>query len=910
MSDEALRYLATPSGYSRHFGGLHWSKSGDELQTSAGQLFIFTRQLSLFFEGYLSVSPPLHMAHMLHLLHLLGVGPLQDSPDGASEVRRAFWKTGKPLRNAGVLCAVLCGPFPHSSIQISLDDLRSVLERGGPGLADRQANTRVEVPPLEFGEFQARFLEASAKLTPEELEHWLTFGTGPEDAGNQLAEEISARPPSLLEVMEAASRDRDRLSGALALVSSLAGALTLPPRRLDQHELPVGGYADVTTRGLPERLLPSQYALEGVEFVRRFAENELLYFRREEPNDPTREELIIVVDQGVRTWGGVRLALAGAVMAFARLAARRKIAFRLATSGNGGTVLDPIELGAAKIGAVLEASDLSPHPATALEKVLTNESELARDIVLLTHPRSLAEDEVAAVTRLQQLSDRLFAVSVNSDGAGQLAHLRQGVPLPVSRFRVDLAEALKPARALQPRPRAPLQAPGLWAGAVEPIPFPFWFGPLGRVHHMAFDSRSEWLLVTGPRGLLHALKLDGSQMEVLPRGFIANQVLQRIDAVLGVANGFVVAGRMPMAGASGTEQSVAFHYRFAERTVKAYPLGPCQNVSPAWYYFPTFHSIAVRISSSNVRAVDLETEGQYPFTGHRPELVVRAKAACSMVEGVLLPPPAPPVVRAGIHPSLGFKFDRETGQFELCSESPWPPAIPQSDGKPLLAGAILRDVQCAGNTLAISAGLTGAPYSQVFLFRGPTCTPVATLPIFRDFSMRLSDDGRFIAVPTNSNEVTVFATSGGQPPVIVLPPGRIHSNMEVALGDQSLLVTVGKSQHLFRWDRGPLQHRFAKSPGWNLSDTAAATTTLVQSNSYDPDRFRALINDRLRLLVDVYGNLIFQNAQTEALIAAITVRKGRAAGWLWDGARWGDSTIHGPESPNAAERMGKALREG
>src|SRR5262249_2678866 len=152
------------------------------------------------------------------------------------------------------------------------------------------------------------------------LEHWLNFGCGPDEAGDKLADEIAARPPSLLEVMEAASRDRERLSGALALVSSLAGAITLPPRRLDQHELAVGGYADVTTRGSPERLLPSQYALDSLEFVRRFAEQELLYFRREEPNDPTREELIIVLDQGVRTWGGVRLALAGAVMAFARLA--------------------------------------------------------------------------------------------------------------------------------------------------------------------------------------------------------------------------------------------------------------------------------------------------------------------------------------------------------------------------------------------------------------------------------------------------------------------------------------------------------------------------------------------------------------------------------------------------------------
>ena len=44
----------------------------------------------------------------------------------------------------------------------------------------------------------------------------------------------------------------------------------------DRPELQGGGYSDLTTRGAPERILPIQFALDGEEFIRRFAEGELL----------------------------------------------------------------------------------------------------------------------------------------------------------------------------------------------------------------------------------------------------------------------------------------------------------------------------------------------------------------------------------------------------------------------------------------------------------------------------------------------------------------------------------------------------------------------------------------------------------------------------------------------------------
>src|SRR5205823_4691807 len=114
----------------------------------------------------------------------------------------------------------------------------------------------------------------------------------------------------------------------------------------------------------------SQFALDDLEFVRRYAEKELLYFRREEPHARTEEELIVLLDQGVRTWGDVRLVLSAAVLALGRLAGRRGIRFRVAVTSSGERAADPLQLATEALGKLLEASDLTPHPGLALERVL------------------------------------------------------------------------------------------------------------------------------------------------------------------------------------------------------------------------------------------------------------------------------------------------------------------------------------------------------------------------------------------------------------------------------------------------------------------------------------------------------------------------------------------------------------
>ncbi len=179
-----------------------------------------------------------------------------------------------------------------------------------------------EEPALDPDQFEAVISGRLDRMSDVEIRHWLRHGRGP--LGEDVERLIPDRPRTAIDVFSAMEQ-RPRLSGTLALAARLEGLLWLPSRRLERPVLQGGGYTDITTRGAPERILPIQFALDGEEFIRRFAESELLYFHREEPREPISEELVLLLDQGVRTWGDVRLVLSSAVIALSRQAERRRI---------------------------------------------------------------------------------------------------------------------------------------------------------------------------------------------------------------------------------------------------------------------------------------------------------------------------------------------------------------------------------------------------------------------------------------------------------------------------------------------------------------------------------------------------------------------------------------------------------
>ena len=352
---QAALYLQIPADYCRSFGGLRWAQYGEAVEfldgPAGGHTFAFAAEISLFLEGFQAANGPSPgFGFVLHLLYLIGLGDRANGPSPGRCLDRiavAFRALGCPLRNAGAMGAWLCRNAPLPADPPELGEVQELLAGGSwvPQMVLSHPMLGVmdqaERPGLEPEELESLVRDAVAELSDEAIGHWLQYGRGPiGEAGERLTR---FRPRSLSAALADLER-RPRLAGVARLVSRLESALSLPPRRLAWSELQNGGYADVTTRGTPEQILPIQFALDSEEFLRRFAERELLYYQREEPHQPTTEELVLLLDQGVRTWGDIRLVLAGAALALARQAERKRIAIKIATTGNRGEPVDPTEI--------------------------------------------------------------------------------------------------------------------------------------------------------------------------------------------------------------------------------------------------------------------------------------------------------------------------------------------------------------------------------------------------------------------------------------------------------------------------------------------------------------------------------------------------------------------------------------
>ena len=567
--DNAHDYLAIPTDYWRRPGGLRWCASGEAVEQIApdptiGCTFAMAGEIALFLEGYVTSGPLICFGFVLHLLQLLGLSgnelTARRRPAAFADLASTFREMGRPIRNAGALCARLCREVPRAADPPDPIDLGQALRHPTSiSVFQHRLHWPAEMPPLTPDRFEALVLKALEQLTPGDVRHWLRHGCGPVGGAG---EEVARLWTHDFAAVLAGLKERPRLAGAVPLVESLAGALTLPPRRLNRAELPAGGYADIATRGQPEQILPAQFVLDDIEFLRRFAAHELLYFHREEPRAPTTEDLLIVLDQGVRTWGDVRLVLAAAALALVRRAARRNTPSRFITTGAPARIIALDDVDANGLGALLEASDLSLHPGAALESALDDPSERSRDVVLLTHPYSVREPEVAAGAQSTPAGTRLFALTVDGDGSVELAELRHGTPVTLGRCR---ALVRAPAQAV-PSPRRASDAVTRtsrcsWRGDVEPIGFPFRFGIQNPIPdgHFDFDNAGEWLLavVARDRAPLYAWRVDGTEAELLPRPSIDGRVLSQVDAVLGVIRGFVVMG-------SNGKDFIAAHYDFAD----------------------------------------------------------------------------------------------------------------------------------------------------------------------------------------------------------------------------------------------------------------------------------------------------------------------------------------------------------
>jgi hypothetical protein len=895
------RYLQIPRLYRSWFGGMRWSDENDAIVDAADDTLALGTEIAIFIEGLAAEYPPFSFAYALHLLHLLR-GP-RAAPSWAHDLRRAFARAGKPLRNAGAFFGAVL-PLPPVAEPIQTGAL---LRRIASGNLPFDVGAEAEEPALD----PAAFEELVAKtIEPYEdtLEYWFRHGAPPAaDRGERIVRVLApVLPPSLAGLLASVTR-RPRLAGAIPLVSTLVSGLALPRRQLARAELPLGGYTDVTTRGGFEQLLPIQLVLDELELVRRFASNELLYYRREEPHHQSKEELAVLVDQGVRTWGEPRLVLAAAALALGKLAVKRKIGFLVAGTGDG-RLLDPIVAGEAAFATLLEASDLTANPALALERVLEERVLVARDVLLLTHRRSLAESDVLAAARRAVPPVRLFAVTVEETGEVALDELRRGVPVSLARFKVA-AEKPAPRRRADDPKREQLREPfDPWRGDLEPIPFPFRFGVSGKRAGtvLDFDASGEWVLVASWRGYLHLARTDGSRLELLPRGVVAaagNAPLERVDAVMGLMSGFVVVGVV-------NKRLTVVHYNLATRHARVHVLSPLPFLAETqrvWFSFPRLESVACRVGDAAF-AVDLAEPGS-----------AREHVACAEARLLGLPPPRLSVERdEAIVTGKGrtIALDRVTGTVTVRgADPPWEPFTPFADGAPALGGQSIEVARLEGRVLVASFYTPKVPGARLRVFRGPEATPLAehdqTAP-GRPFAV--SREGKLLAFQAAKNDrVEVHAIDEAELR-FAFPVGRYHGNVHAEAAPGALVIEVGGFRHVVQW----LGESELLTTCNHVAPGAAHPTNVrlgpePPALRADPSRFPKWCAGSERVhgvLVDIFGQVSLLDPGGN-LVAMFFAFRGELAGWLPDGTRFGPTSISaGPASPDAARRFAAVLEGG
>jgi hypothetical protein len=885
MSFRVFPYLSVPTAYVRELGGLRWAEGCDAIEYAGGHTFALASELVRLLEGFASRRPLMHLGHVLHFMHVLR----QDRPGPRHDFTRLnrAWNAARwPARTAGVLAAELCRDVPTVPNAPSGTELSGWLAIRQYQPPDQDYHT---APPLSAEVFEAHLAASLARYTPEQLVHWFRHGEPPvDDQAGRLASEITQRkPPSLSDVLAEVSR-HERLRQAVPHVARLEGALSLPPRRLQSPRLQQGGYSDITAKGHPEQLLPSQFALDDLEFLRRWADNELLYFRREEPHRPVAEEVVLLLDQGVRTWGTVRVLLSAATFALAKQAGARKVAVKLAATSREGPPLCPVDTVPEDVASLLSASDLTQHPGLALESALESVKGRAADVVLLTHPRALAEPDVKAAARVARFPARLFAVTCDDTGEVCFHQFHHGSPVLLGRFRLDLAVP-PPQRERTPE----------WTGQVEKVGFPFRFGVLGPAESVRFalDHDGEWLLLSCGPGLLYLTRLGTDEWEMLPRAYVNSAVSQ----IIGVAGGFVVESEGRLA-----------HYDLTTREA-AYVLQGTTLTRKQFRYRRDEHALLSR-HERQYEAVSLATGLRLEFPdswkwGDAPQGLGTTTQSWGEADE-----------DGWIENHVGLRYD--TGELVLYDRAGQRGAVVRpTDGVHSAVRGGLLAVRAAGGTLAaLFANVRPANAPGIGLFDLLGLRVISWHQIARKYSeFALSGNGQVLAYSAGPNGLPkVVRVHEGE---VSLPAqvGGTHNNLHFTLGGDWLAMWIGGHVHIARWDRGALEVVSERGDADAMLSRVLGLKAARQAGQDrsrwpawlrpDPSRWRAVAYGRLVGLLDYFGQ-VFLFTQEGKQVAAFFAYKSQFAARLPNGTGIGpERVLGGPPSPDGAARIGQALRD-
>ena len=435
--------------------------------------------------------------------------------------------------------------------------LREVFAAQAPQVPPGQAQAVLD--EWTSSRLEARLLAAPAPgFTRRQLLHELTlladalarFPT-PEDLARQLRTGRTAPPtplPDLLPLLAAAEQhaatgpaaapnpttpapanslleqlaDDPRTAGLARLARQLQASLHVPARSEAAGELPLGGVADLSTRGSLDRLLLSELAHDDLTLLARLANHEALYWRREEPPRPAAPTQVLLLDTTLRLWGTPRVFGLAAALAWGQQALGQRpapTAFAL-----GGQHATPLNLRTpAGVLESLTYLDPAPHAGAALQALTAQPpASPAVEYVLITAAELLGAGsdfgrQLAATTLPLR-----FVLALGRDGTLEVYELVNGHRVVRGSSQHDLPALLGPApaprRPHRPKADPPADLPAFWQQPVAPLFLPL-VGLRANAKNSLLterDKRLGLLGVTDNRRLLHLPGSSTGAREVLP----------------------------------------------------------------------------------------------------------------------------------------------------------------------------------------------------------------------------------------------------------------------------------------------------------------------------------------------------------------------------------------------------------
>ena len=391
-------------------------------------------------------------------------------------------------------------------------------------------------------------------------------------------------------------------------------------------------------------------------------------------------------------------------------------------------------------------------------------------------------------------------------------------------------------------------------------------------------------------------------------------MLNGVEAVVGVSGGFVVIG------INGSRR-IAAHYDVNARICKSYEITSIQRQRLSWTYLRKYHTVIGHEGSLVWTGLDLG--GEHPgivFPTLEPHL---ARTRDALREWSRAPRLLPVLSESQPKPQTGraVMLDNE-GRLHIRDEPEgWRSFIPVSDGEPRLKGCTLIQARWQGVILALLVAHKEGRRELLVLSVRDEWRVISEFRPERsvdDFAM--TRDGRRLAWRSGFREILVRDLDHIMPPTLVITKGRAHSSLEISLGAGFLVVQAGRHAHLIRWDSGRLEMTRTESPAsallaklggklgrpsvWHASAWPSSVTPYWRSRF-----FAAAIKSGLSAAVDRIGEVAMFGWSGE-LVCMFFFFRQQVAAWMPDGTRLGPVALTGgPETPRAADRIGRALRD-